>query len=199
MPLASTSAEPHASLQTKILSPLCSSFLSLLANIHESCLEITAPQAPALLPPALAWRLITPWLCALTFPFWEPHAPLASHHLTLAHRQVRGSPAGAARHPAPLPASSCPCQPSVAATAVSSPPTVSSPPALGRDPATAPYSLLANVSWGCGRNSLYMAAMPGTGRCSLRAGSLSCRGFRAIDRYPEDPLLRRVFLCSREP
>ena len=46
MPLASTSAEPHASLQTN--NPfLPSPFLCLLANIHKSCLEVTAPPGPS--------------------------------------------------------------------------------------------------------------------------------------------------------
>lgn len=44
-----------------------------------------------------------------------------------------------------------------------------------------------------------MALLPGTGRCWFGAGRLSWRGFHAINRYPEDSLLRRVFLCSREP
>lgn len=142
MPLASTSAEPHASLQTNNPFPLSSSFLCLLANIHKSCLEITALPAPALLPPALARRQIAPRLRALTFSFWEQHAPLASHHLTLPHRQARGSPAGAARHPAPLPASSCLCQPGMAAAGVSS------PPAPGRDACNCPVQSASKCQLG---------------------------------------------------
>lgn len=71
-----------------------------------------SPPAPSLLPQH----------CALTFLFWEQHAPLSFHHLTALQCQRRGSPAGAALHPAPLPASSCRHQPSLVAAVVSSPP-----------------------------------------------------------------------------
>lgn len=52
------------------------------------------------------------------------------------------------------------------------------------------------LHWDGRRTSLHIARM---GRCAYRAVWLSCKGFHAINRSREDPLLTRVFLCSRKP
>lgn len=52
------------------------------------------------------------------------------------------------------------------------------------------------LHWDGRRTSLHITGM---GRCAFRAVWLSCKGFHATNRSCEDPLLTRVFLCSRKP
>lgn len=91
---ASTSALPHAShFKPKIL--LSNPFLCLLANTHKSCLEITALlRSGSEADRSLALHPDLSFLGTARTP--------RLHHLTLPHRQARGSPA---QPPAPVPPS----------------------------------------------------------------------------------------------